>query len=393
MARKTYTLTPLSPVHIGTGEELTPLDYKVAALSSSGEKKYWKFSNDRIIQRLIDDGNKKEMKSFEQISEQGTMKELQRFFQANCTTESDIDYICEITERIKKTYNENRGKDPMQNAEIVLQMYRTPGRASRPIIPGSSLKGSIRTALLNMFLAKLPDNVYDRMEENFKRERDASRYDRTLQQQLFQYDDAKNDPLRAVSIPDCSFHPKGTQLVGGLKLVYFSEQAETLEPLGTQIQAEVIRGKLLGGNVSPELCISVNDKLQKANLAQRRDDKPKYLKNISLEDIHASCNWFYWREFEREYEKFYKNVSDGSEEMIVGLKNGLEKARDTPGQFIVRVGRWSQVEFVTLEENFRKPDTKKDRSGRPLGSGKTRTLFDYDGKYVPMGWCVLAEKR
>ena len=393
MARKLYTITPLTGIHIGTGEESTPLDYKIA--SSVGDvdfKKpmFFKFSSDRILQRLLDD--EQAMTAFERASVNGNMKELQKFFQDNCVNIKDTDYPCEITKEFFKTYSENLNKDPHLNAAIVLQMYRTQGTA-RPVIPGSSLKGSIRTALLNGYLKSVSgQGYYKSMQKRIEDDSKPGKYENELQRQLLGYSDAKNDPLRAVSIPDCSFKAGGTQLVGGLKLVSFNKQTESLDPLETQIQAEVIKGELLGGSAVSELCISIDAKLQKANFAKRREDKPEYIKTITFEDIHKSCNDFYMDEFKEEYDKFYKNIYDGTEELIVKLKKRLEEAI-AKGQFIIRVGRWSQVEFVTYKEGFRKPETKKDRFGKPLGYGGTRTLFDYDGKYVPMGWCVLSEKE
>lgn len=398
MAKKLYTLTltPLTGVHIGTGEELTPLDYKIASKVGDVDFKklmYWKFSSDRILQRLIED--KKELTAFERASVQGNMKELQQFFQEHCTEISDTDYPCEITKEFLKTYKANLGKDPYQNAAKVLQMYHTEG-TPRPVIPGSSLKGAIRTALLNSFLADLPTRDYDFRLEKFKQEKDPEKYEEKLQKILFNYNDAKNDPLRAVSISDCSFKAGGTQLVGGLKIVSFSEQTESLEPVGTQIQAEVLKGTLLKGNAISELQITIDEDLQKTPFPKpHRDDQPeqsKQIKAISFEDIRQSCNDFYWGEFQNEYNKFYKDVNDGTETLIVELKKRLEEAVKNKGQCIIRVGRWSQVEFVTFEENFRKPKTRIVK-GRSLGSGGTRTLFDYDGKYVPMGWCILSIKE
>jgi len=384
MARKLYTITPLTAIHIGTGDELTFLDYKIASSGENEEEKYIKFSNDRILQRLMED--EQERTAFERASVNGNMAELQKFFQDNCTCENDIDYRCEITGDFSKTYNENLDKDPHENAAKVLQMYRAQG-TPYPVIPGSSLKGSIRTALLNKYLDDLSDGDYEHLHKNFELEKNLDKANNLLQQKLLDYSDAKNDPLRAVAIPDCSFKANGTQLVGGLKLVSLS-----LDPLETQIQAEVIKGELLGGSAAAELCISIDDKLQKTPFSLRREDRPKCLKTIQFDDIHKSCNDFYWDEFKKEYDKFYKNVNDGTTELIVKLKNRLEEAM-TKGQFIIRVGRWSQVEFVTLEKNFRKPKTKKDKFGKPIGYGKTRTLFNYDGKYLPMGWCVLSEKE
>ncbi|MDR1700057.1 MAG: type III-A CRISPR-associated RAMP protein Csm5 [Lachnoclostridium sp.] len=391
MAKRVYTLTPLTGIHIGTGEELTPLDYKVAQKTGSDGKivshiggtanlkdlRYFKFSSDRILQKILEHKDQKQIAAFERASVNGNMKELQQFFQENCNDIKDTDYFCGITKGFLRTYNENCKKDLRQNAAKVLQMYHPEG-TPYPVIPGSSLKGSIRTALLNGYLADLPErdsmlNDFDRNEKN-------------VQQKLLKYSDAKNDPLRAVSISDCSFKLTDTQLVGGLKLVSFNKQTESLDSIGTQIQAEAIRGELLGGKAITELCISIDEKFQETT---------RFKKIISLDDIHESCNNFYWSEFQKEYDTFYKNIYDETKELelIVKLRERLKQTVNTPGQFIIRVGRWSQVEFVTFGENFRKPKTKKDRYGKPLGYGGTRTLLDFDGQYVPMGWCILKVKE
>ena len=394
MAKKTYTLTPVTAVHIGTGNELTLLDYKIVSKVGDVDfkkKMYIKFSSDRILQRLFD--NEKAMNAFERASVKGNMKELQEFFHENCTTIKDTDYPCEVTKGFLKAYNENLDKDPYLNAAIILQMYHTEG-TPRPVIPGSSVKGSIRTALLNGYIEGLSDSDYNYWLKEFGKERSPENFDAKLQKKLFDYNDAKNDPLRAVSVPDCSFKATGTQLVGKLSLVSFNDQYESLDSIGAQIQAEVLRGELLEGKAVSQICINIDEKLQKTELPpQRKDERPKLIKKITFDDIHKSCNDFYWSEFQDEYKTFYKNVNDGTEKLIIELKNKLEKAVNTKGQFIVRVGRWSQVEFVTYEESFRKPITKKDKFGKPLGYGKTRTLFDYDGNYVPMGWCILEEKE
>jgi CRISPR-associated protein Csm5 len=270
-------------------------------------------------------------------------------------------------------------------------MYHTEG-SPRPVIPGSSLKGSIRTALLNDLLDKLSDKDHDSYRDELKNESHSDKYDAKLQEKLLNYRNIKADPLRAISLSDCMFKASGTQLVGGLKIAAFDKQNESLEAVGTQIQAEVIRGVLLGGTVSSELQAGIDADLQGIPFPLDRwnPKPPERIKKISINDIRDACNVFYWDEFQNEYKSHYQNVNDGTETLIVELKNRLEAARNTEGQFIIRVGRWSQVEFVTFEESFRRPAAKKDRkTGKPLWGG-TRTLFDYDGKYVPMGWCVLS---
>jgi len=370
MEKQYYTITPLTGVHIGTGVELGLLDYKIES------EKYLKFSCDRILQRLL--GDEKAISDFENASKEENMEELYKFFRNNCASE-DSDYSCEKT-------------DGFQSTGTVFQMYRSEG-TSNPVIPGSSIKGSIRTALLNWYLKDVSgQNVFQEIHRKIKGDEKPGKYEKDMQTKLLSFEDAKNDPLRAVSLCDCSFETDDTQLVGELYLVP-AKQTGKLVPKRLITQAEVLRGELLEGKAEAELCITINKKLQEMPFSLKKEDQPKPMKKITFDDIHKSCNDFYWGEFQDEYNKFYKELYDGSEKLIIDLKDKLEAAVKTEGQFIIRVGRWSQVEFVTFEENFRKPLTKKDKYGKPLGYGGTRTLFDYDGKYAPLGWCILTLKE
>ncbi|MFP3091134.1 type III-A CRISPR-associated RAMP protein Csm5 [Treponema sp. TIM-1] len=388
MAKKTYTLTirPLTGIHIGTGEELTPLDYKLTKSSSKTaagtivKTMYWKYSSDKILRRLI--AEKKDLSAFERAGVNGNMGELQSFFQANCTLD-DLDYLCDITKEFEQVYNYNRAKDPYDNAARVLSMYRPEG-STRPVIPGSSLKGSIRTAVLNSRLEDLENAAY----EALLRESNESK----VQKKVLDYDDAKNDPFRCISIRDSAFSAKDTQLVGLLKNISGNKTKDTLFSLDKlQIQAEVIRGELLEGAASAETSITIDTDLQAVSFPGKYGQSPSRITKLSMENIVESCNYFYWDEFKSEYEKFYKNVVDGTTGIIEELKKKLETALKEKDRFIIRLGRWSQVEFVTLNENFRKPEIR--RRERDLGSGNTRTVFSYNGQFVPIGWCIMTIKE
>jgi CRISPR-associated protein Csm5 len=387
MAKQHYTVTvtPLTGVHIGTGEELTPLDYKLASKVGDIDFRkpmYWRFSSDKILKRLIEEGN--DMTAFDRASTVGNMKELQRFFQAHCTNKSDTDYPCDMTKGFHRLYDENREKDPIQNAAKVYEMYRPEGSA-RPVIPGSSIKGALRTGVLNGCVESLSDSEY----EDLQRERFAD----VIEKRLLHYNDTKNDPFRALSVGDCGFSASNTQLVGLLKnisVAKFTGELTALKKL--QIQAEVIKGVLLGGKASADMTVTIDADLQKTPFAGRRNEEPGKLMALSVKRIMAACNTFYLAAFLNEYRTFYQNAMDDTVKSIVALKSLLEDAVKQENQCIIRVGRWIQVEFVTLDENLRKPKTPNIR-GKQLGFGNTRTVFDYDGQYIPLGWCILKVKE
>lgn len=71
-----FTLETLTPVHIGNGNELTPLDYNLVEAKQG--VRYVVFSTDKILNHILDDSAK--MSLFENASSCGNMKALQDFF-------------------------------------------------------------------------------------------------------------------------------------------------------------------------------------------------------------------------------------------------------------------------------------------------------------------------
>lgn len=383
--RYKLTIEPITPVHIGTGDELTPLDYTVNSKLGKldfGRNMYLKFSSDRILNRLIESGNTRLVTQFENASVQGNMKELQRFFQENFSSIDDLDYPCEVTKGFANRYSANRGKDPYDNAAKVYQIYRPEGLKT-PVIPGSSLKGAIRTAVLNSILYHISDEEYKALKDDFDRfrnDKDKSKFEARLQKVLLgSYTDAKDDPFRAVQIADCTFPAKNSQIVGELYNVSLNPKEEKIESLGIQILAESIKGLLLGASTKAETTLLIDTDLLGTNQIKKK---------ISAQEIVKSCNDFFEEQFYLEFKKFYEGAIDDSCDLIDKLDATISDiVNKNDNSFVVRVGRWSQVEFVTFGSDFRNPKTPKGKDGKPKGWGGTRTLFDFDGQYLPMGWC------
>lgn len=373
-------IEPLTPIHIGTGEELTPLDYLVS--QKVGESKfknpmYFKFSSDKILARLVEQKNQQQLALFENLSTSANMKDLQNFFNKNFTLD-DLDYPCEITNGFLQKYKSNIGKDPLQNASVVNQLYRPEGLKT-PVIPGSAIKGSIRTAVLNSILYNIPDVHYNELKTAFSQERNKKDFNTKIQKKLLNnYSDAKNDPFRAVQIGDATFSAKGSQIVGELFNVSFNEQKECLEKIKMQILAETIKGSLLGGKVTSCFNILLDNPLMKTDQIK---------KEISIKEIQIACNEFYKTQFSNEYKKFYQNCYENTDK-IVELEKVIDEVCESKDSFVIRLGRWSQVEFVTMGSDFRMPKTSiNKKTGKSKAWGTTRTLFDYNGQYLPMGWC------
>lgn len=372
MAKEHYTLTvePVTCVHIGTGEQLSPLDYKIE------DNLFVNFSSDSILKQIAADPKKSA--EFERLSSGGDMKALAGFFHENAKKD-DTNYSCHCTKEFLRNYAKNKDKDPLQNGSFVEQMYR---QGMRPVIPGSSLKGAVRTAVLNHFLSQVSDEKYygllDELNQ-YKNDNSKKKFEGKMQEKLLHFKNAKNDPFRALQFGDCVFDGGGTQIVGALKNIKTDRSGEVVEHNTSQILAEAIKGYFMHDGTDANLAGEARFALD-VDLAE---EKEAVSKKITIQDIVNACNYFYWREFKTEYEKFYKNACGSECDAITKLHKELKAVAEDAqkqNQFIIRVGRWSQVEFVTFDENFRSPKTRK-------GYGKTRTVFNYDGLYLPLGWC------
>ena len=384
MPKKIYKIEiePLTGVHIGTGETLTPMDYTVVPIKNNKEM-YLKFSSDRILDRLISQGD--DLKAFYTASDNRDMKAMRDFFHAHISIPGDIEYPCDVTAGFSQVYARNKNKDPLENASEVLQMYR-PASSNKPVIPGSSLKGAIRTAILNILLSDLSKEDFDEQERLFNIEKNKTKFESALQHTLLHFNDPKNDPFRTILIEDVAFSAKNTQLVGLMKNIAASN--DELVPLQLQIQAEILRGTLIGGAAKAEAHLIIDESLQKVTIEKNEYTKSKGCrlhKHIAMDEIAEACNKFFWDEFDSEYRKFYKAAYSGTD-IITELRTQLDEISVTKGCFIIRLGRWSQLEFVTFEETFREPKVST-RYGKSWEESKTRTVFDYNGEYVPLGWC------
>lgn len=384
--KKHYKLTiePITAVHIGTGQELTPLDYKILIAKSNGVPvmRYMRYSSDSILHRIATDSVK--MNEFDRISTQKDMRLYFDFFNKNCDANEDRLYLCAMTDEFKETYKRNLEKDPLNNKAAVLEIFRE-GSSPNPVIPGSSIKGAVRTAVLNYFLQNLDEENYRKLESDFSHLRnpgDKAKFDKTIQKALLnnesKKDFAKTDAFRALEITDCRFGAKDSQIVGMIKNISPDRrrtgELKAIEKL--QIQAEAIKGFLMDSSRTAECSLRLNADLVKDGVT----------KSIKIHDIINACNDFYWNEFVDEYNKFYKDATE-KVAIVARLRKELQKITGTPNQFILRVGRWSQCESVTLE-GFSAPKTSKDKkTGMPKKYGTTRTVMDYNGEYLPMGWC------
>ena len=152
--RHTLHLTPLSPIHLGTGEDYEPTNYLI-----HGDALYT-FDPARAIL------NPDEERELHAAAQSGDLQHIQRYFRNNPKPYiAAATHASSVSKGIAAEYQKNYGEivqreSKGKNVHNRFQIERTATNPHnhQPYIPGSALKGSLRTALLEQLSADYRGN-------------------------------------------------------------------------------------------------------------------------------------------------------------------------------------------------------------------------------------------
>lgn len=327
----------LSPIHIGTGQEIDPLNYII-----EGGRLY-KISFIKFVTLM----NEAERLRFETLLTKGNLVEIRRYVAENIDKDKDSAYSIGVSPAVESLYRSKLGE--IQNQLLIHPFIRTQGEYLT-LIPGSSIKGALRTAIVSE-IAK---------QSNLPKPKDI-REEYGFESKVLGYKDGKDDPFRAIKIRDQSLQ-KDDVIVREVRNAS-KRKGGDLQTNEIQIICEVSHSSITGRQVEFDTVISFDEELFATKFLS---------KTFTIEQIIKSCKNFYRDKMEYEHKKFYRTseVEKFSTELL-----------DVPldeRSFIMRLGRFSGVESVTLD-NYRNP---KPPGGRGVW-GTSRNLAE--GLY-PMGW-------
>lgn len=350
MKRYRLKLTPLTPIHIGTGEEFGPLEYRLRAVRGEQRYEYERFDLNRLMARLA----RTDRARAERVGELKDLRDVVKEVH-DALRDEDILYRADTTPGFADKYGEKL-RD-VRNQLLVGAMVRD-ALSGRPTIPGSSLKGAIRTALVSSWgSGARPGGLLE-------------------EKGLIGNESPQDDPLRAVRIADATFTGQHADFVG--EVFNFSRSKQT----GNSMQ--MIREQIAGverGNPEAETILDLDDRLMRQRYEDHGEPKRCVSRAVTMEEIAESCRRFYLSRARDEHKRFYRTGSDGAaeadrcyQEMVARLE---QAGADT---FPVRVGRYSHFESVTVDV-FRSVQSRH---------GASRALSD---GLLPMGWLEVQVMR
>lgn len=321
MQSKQITITTLSPVHIGCDEDYLPTNFVI-------KDSLLHFLDMAVIADELSESERTTLGNFQSVGA------IQQFFKsrrdrfaplATHVVEVATDIAREFEDKAGKPTQQATGSAPTYNLFPISRTAFNPLDAA-PYLPGSSLKGSIRTALLNAENKGKPlptDEIRDKKNNN-----------RNLQQRLLGYTSGKfeNDPLRHLRIADA--HHNGETDQAPTNILYAVSKKKRISERGSpelKVFLEVIPG-LLNNAFTSEIRLT-SDRITWQHLCDACNDF--YYPQLQTEINHANLSSLLNTE--------WKNLLQS---LITDEINALRENRQG---FLLRVGKHSGAESLTLD--------------------------------------------
>ncbi len=375
------TLTPLSPIHMGTGEDFEPTNYVIENGVLYGFEPSHASLPDTLRARLSSLGEKADIGG------------LQRFFsenKAHFIPHAKVfipvaegvaqEYINKIGQVVQK---EERGKSVHNKQHIARASYQPIN--GQGYIPGSGFKGAIRTAMLDKINAG----------KFVPRDIDTRKTSSKLETRLFDGEFATS-PLRLLKIAD--FMPQG-ELARKIVFATNRKKQSVIDPATGQerqskgvetrkeiiahgqyraLQADVIiqdLGQQLGTKETPKMRLpELRELAQQSN----RYYRPQLAQELNLLAHRGFCHkgWY---------------------DSLIKLLNGELKAKlDSGDAFLVRLGGSGGAESKTLRgDGVSSIKIMQGKGMPPKYMSETKTIWlaadtsGQRGDMYPFGWALV----
>jgi hypothetical protein len=271
---------------------------------------------------------------------------------------------------------------------LEINAHRRHPVTGQPYVPGSTIKGALRTALVAM----RAEAEQGHKRDDLKQIADDRRRQGEFEPALFgrQHGEMHRDPFRALRVSDAVVSsgppkPDGTprpdpMIVGTITVRSLSAGAADREP-GIPMQYEYVRGALMDKNLATTFeCMVTFDK--------HAHERGKLAGAFEPPELAKAAHEFYLANLRRERERFM--TPWGLTDRLKDLYDQAAALNPAKGQFLLRLGRFSHVENLTVRPPFRHAYSPQKRSEITEGSG--RGLAE---EAWPFGWvlCRFAPAR
>ncbi|MBH2042546.1 MAG: type III-A CRISPR-associated RAMP protein Csm5 [Comamonadaceae bacterium] len=380
---KTYrlALTPLSPIHIGCGEDFEPTNYVIDEGVLYGFDPSRAVLNDLQKSKLTDAANK------------ASLLAIQRFFRDNAQVfKAQADVLMPVSEGVAQAYERNVGRAANIEASgnmvfnrLYIERTMHTGQLRQPYIPGSSFKGAVRTTIL------------DELNRSMRPMENCSKTSSKMEERLLKGDFATS-PLRLLKVADlmpASDQEPARRVMFAVnrKKKQIIKDGQELQPKGIAARKECILHGQYRAFVSDAVLPSLDP---------HHDSKTTPVSDLRPTDMRViarQSNVYNQTRLQRELA-----ILDGRGLVNPVWKQGLEallsgavgKKLSSGDAFLIRLGRYGGADSKTLSgEGVACIKIMGAKGQPPSFESTTKTVWlaaenENDQKHLlPFGWAVV----
>lgn len=379
-----FLAVPLTPIHIGDGTELLPDHYRLRECS---EEQFLELFEPAEVLAAMQPG---ERAQFIRLLGSGQLPRMHELLQQR-VQQGHVRMRIPVS---RTSYGELRkALSGTQRFGAVQPFIRS---GLKPFIPGSSIKGALRTAFLSA-LAEGNQAVHQKLHQ----EKTMRRKHAVLVREAFRMtrNDTAEDPFRFVHVADVPI-PEGRTRIDHVQIISRKPGAKTK---GIQMHYErllslvdVEKGKYKEVALKGVM-IEVDEEGLRACCAARADAAPH--EDISWDRLRRAVNNFHWAIWQRERQHFAQYFQQNAHLNRIE-QDWLERikiAQPHTHGVLLRLGRFGHFESKSVEglrQGYVPQRKRDDRYRRPDEWGDTRTVLPLPTKQgadavVPFGWLLL----
>ncbi|MEN3013930.1 MAG: type III-A CRISPR-associated RAMP protein Csm5 [Endomicrobiia bacterium] len=365
---KTYKLECkiLSPVHIGDGTEIYPYEYIIK------QGKFYKIELENFLQQL----SQNEQNKFPSLVENNIIQLREFLVESFNPDKHSFDYCVDVSNNVASLYT-TKINDEL-NQLIVKPFIKT---KNTPYIPGSSIKGAIRTAIA-YYLLKHNQNLMNTLKKEL-----WSKARTIIDKLIFQNNDfgTNNDKLRVLLVSDSSLLSTNSLKIEVIQRLASKPQKQSRSALlGFKIYCETLKKDT---TITSEILI--NDKLSDKLL----DSSWKQL--LSKEGVIKCCLEFSKDLIDLELEYFNNHPEKDKLKGIIEFYEHLKNKKLDDSCFFLSLGQGGGFYQKTIamllekDKDFRYKEFIKKfgrkNQGKKLTATSRSIVVDNQNYYV-LGW-------
>jgi len=365
------TLEMLSPVHVGTGDEIDPTEYVVREVR--GNRGCFELLA-LDLPRLLSSLTPPERAKFDAAVRDKSVTLVRRFIAEHPRCSQYVRWSARAKEDLHTLYQKSLNSG---TAQLAVHPMTRDAVNGRPYIPGSTIKGALRTAWVARKAAALAPGEVPRDPQ-----------DTTFEPRVLGYLDhstgrprveLRADPFRALRISDAPLCDDDTNIITRVSIFKPDRSAGAPDPAGIQMFYDVTFRDLKDSEpITAVGTLTIDDRLART---RARSDRWNFdhcvAAGFSAEELLDACHAFYAERLRQEFAKFHdRNPRAAQHREPLGRLRAAADHR-TPGTALIRLGRFNHFECVTVAPFHRPPKR---------GAGKTRSLAN---GWMPLGWARL----